>query len=224
MNTFVMTEDSFEQDGVIEKMTSAGLFPFVLLFFRGSESEHDLFIPSCPYLPRASNSSNWYVRYMHCLWLFFIAESHFFGNERTAWHVQPFLLWSKMAFICWLDLSVAIWHDQNVWSVMACSLSLVCNDCISTTHLHLDMSQSATSAYERVRMMERCRQRNEKLWIEGWIMQQRADTGEKMNKCLVERNGTEYGTRQVYYSRHRLDFCYVHWNYNIFPLNLTNKE
>lgn len=42
-------------------------------------------------------------------------------------------------------------------------------------------------------------------------MQQRADTGENMNKCLLVRNGTEYKTRQVYYSRRRLDFLvYVH--------------
>lgn len=143
--------------------------------------------------------------------------------------MQPFLLWSKIAFICLLDLSFAIWHSQNVWSVMACSPNLVYNDCISTTHLHLDTSQSATSANERVRMMERCRQRNEKLWMEGWIMQQRADTGEKMKKCLVVRNGTEYKTRQVYYSRHGLNFLVVYTGILIFflwtwPAKSNNKQ
>ncbi len=151
------------------------------------------------------------------------------GNERTAWHTQPFLLWSKIAFICLLDLSVAIWHDQNVWSVMAYSPSLVCSHCISTTHLHLDMSQSATSAYEWVRMMERCRQRNEKLWMEGWIMQQRADTGEKMNKCQVVRNDSEYRTRHVYFTRHRLNFPVMCTGIIIFPFwtwptNSNNKQ
>jgi len=66
-------------------------------------------------------------------------------------------------------------------------------------------------------MMERCRQRNEKLWMEGWIMQQRADTGEKM-KCLVVKNGPEYKTRQVYYSRNCLDFPDMYTGIFLFSL------